>query len=133
MRKIAREICFKLIFEYMFLKEQKDILESEIVLNEKGFDSNDIDYITKVYNGVIENFDSLKEKIATLSKRFSLERIYKVDLSILLIALYELNNLNNTPSAVVIDEAVRIAKVYSTDQSLNFVNGILAEYLKERS
>lgn len=133
MRKTAREICFKLIFEYMFLNEQKDVLESEIVSSEEGLNDSDKEFIATIYNGVIENYDSLKKEIATLSKKFSVERIYKVDLSILLIAIYELNHLNDTPQAVVIDEAVRIAKVYSTENSLNFVNGILAEYVKERS
>lgn len=133
MRKTAREICFKLIFEYMFLNEQENILESEIVLGEEGLNDSDKEFIATIYNGVIENFDSLKNEIANLSKKFSIERIYRVDLSILLIAIYELDNLDDTPKAVVIDEAVRIAKVYSTENSLNFVNGILAEYVKERS
>ena len=60
-------------------------------------------------------------------KGYTLNRIYKVDLSILKIAVYEIMFSNlQTPNSVVINEAVELAKKYSTDKSYSFVNGILA-------
>ncbi|MDD4002737.1 MAG: transcription antitermination factor NusB [Clostridia bacterium] len=129
MRKQAREHAFKLIFEYLFLKTKN--VEG---LSEQPSQLSDTDklYIDKVYNGVVENFDSLYAEIAALSEDFKAERIFKVDLAILLLAMYEIKYADDIPDIVSVNEAVELAKVYSTDKSHTFINGILAAYLKAK-
>lgn len=69
--------------------------------------------------------------ISSLSKNWPIERMGRVDLSILRLALYELTSEKETPSSVVIDEAVELAKKFSTLDAAKFINGILGAYLKE--
>lgn len=129
MRKIAREKCLALVFEFMFLKEEKNIDEVEFVNDNNDLTEDDLGFIKNTYSGIVENFDNLKEEISKYLIGYSIDRIYKVDLAILLISLYEIKQKQN-PIAVVIDEAVRLAKMFSTDKSLGFINGVLAEYVK---
>ena len=85
----------------------------------------------KVYYGVIEKYDELKEIIVSHAQGFSFDRIFKPDLSALLLALYEMKYMPDIPNAVSINEAVELVKTYSTDKSHVFVNGILASVNKE--
>lgn len=124
----AREACFKLVFEYEFLKQKNQVTLDEFLIN-KDIEGDDADYIIKVYNGVMENDALLSEKIKTHLKNYTLERIFKIDLAILKLAIYEIEYLNEKPS-VVINEAVELSKKYSTDNSYKFINGLLATIVK---
>jgi N utilization substance protein B len=130
MRKQAREQAFKLIFEYLFLKTK-----NAEGLPEQPPQLSDTDklYIDNVYGGVVKNFDELYADIAALSEDFKAERIFKVDLAILLLAMYEIKYADDIPDIVSVNEAVELAKVYSTDKSHTFINGILAAYIKAKS
>lgn len=130
MRKQAREYVFKLIFEYIFLKEKNNDGLTE-VLPENLTDS-DKEYINKVYSGVLDNYAELFEAVSRLSSEFKAERVYKVDLAILLLAMYEIRFFEEVPDVVAVNEAVELAKSYSTDKSHSFINGILASYIKEK-
>lgn len=129
-RRQARESCFKLMFEYEFLKERNDIslstyLESEDITEE------DAEFIKNEYDGLIEKNQELEDIISKYLKGYTLSRIFKADLAILKIAIYEMLFSNeSTPAQVVINEAVELAKKYSTDKSYSFVNGLLASVNK---
>lgn len=69
--------------------------------------------------------------IEGLSVDWPLDRLGKVDLSILRLALYELNS-GETPSSVVVNEAVELAKKYSSEEAGKFINGILGSYLRKK-
>lgn len=131
MRKFARETAFKLIFEYLFLKEQNETSIKELC-SAPELSDEDRDYINAVYNGVIGKYDEIYGEIAGLSSDFKAERIYKVDLAILLLAIYEIDYMEDVPDIVAVNEAVETAKVYSTDKSHLFINGILASYLSNK-
>ena len=127
MRKYAREVAFSLTFEYLFTKEKNDL--GLDLFEKKYLTGDDVKYITDTYNGVVAQFESLQEKAASLAKGYKLERIYKVDLAILILAIYEMSN-TDIPAEVCINEAVELAKKFSTDKSVGFVNGILAQVNK---
>ena len=122
MRKYAREVTFSLTFEYLFTKTKNDL--GLDLFEKKHLTGDDVDYITKTYDGVVEQFDALQEKAASLAKGYKLDRIYKVDLAILILAIYELSN-TDVPAEVCINEAVDIAKVYDDVKAPRFINGIL--------
>ena len=129
-RKVAREDCFKLIFEYQFLK-----LKNELTL-EEFFSDNDLldedkEYVERVYQGIIDHNEEILKVIESHLNGYVISRVYKVDLAILTLAVYELMYDKQLPSAVVINEAVEIAKKYSTDKSYSFINGVLASIVKE--
>ena len=90
----------------------------------------DLTFADTLVKGVIGQKQSLDSVVAEFSRSFKLNRIYRPDLAALELALYEMKNCD-TPHPVVINEAVDIAKKYSTEKSVSYVNGILAAY--ERS
>lgn len=124
----AREACFKLAFEYEFLKQKNELTLDEF-LAEKDIEEQDVDYIKQIYQGIIENEEYLNNKISSHLKNFTLERIFKIDLAILKLAIYEIEFLKEAPS-VVINEAVELSKKFSTDNNYKFVNGVLAQIVK---
>lgn len=124
----AREACFKLVFEYEFLR-QKNELTLEEFLSTKEIDAEDADYVKQIYQGTIDKEEYLNQKIASHLKGYTLERIFKIDLAILKLAIYEIDFLKESPS-IVINEAVELSKKYSTDNNYKFVNGVLAQIVK---
>lgn len=136
MRKDARKVAFSLIYEYIFTQQADDgalqqFLESYDA-DEKKFDldEQDVEFVKNIYNGTVNNFNDYRNRVAALAKGFKEERLFKVDLAILMMALYELE-CTDTPAPVVINEAVNLGKIYSTENSAGFINGILAQYLKD--
>ncbi len=131
-RTAIRESAFKLIYsleiqKYNDLKEQIDVyFESENIENKEAKE-----YIEDAVLG-IENH---KEEILGLIERnlksdWKIDRISRIDLSILKLAIYEIQ-YKDIPFKVVINEAVELAKKYGEDSSKNFVNGILASIVNK--
>lgn len=129
-RKLARECAYKLIFGYVFTKE-RDMETMLDFAKEPTLSVEDKAYMAEVYDNVIENYDELINIIANLAIGFELKRIYKPDLAVLMLAIYEMKYLSDVPNEVAINEAVNICKKYSTQKSSSFVNGILASFYKE--
>jgi N utilization substance protein B len=80
----------------------------------------------ELVHGVEANRPALDEAIASHAKGWTLDRMPRIDLTVLRIACYELVGRPDVPVAVVIDEAVEMAKRFSTDDSGRFVNGVLS-------
>ena len=89
------------------------------------------DYARALAVGTKEKLEELDAFIAKLSEGWSLDRQPAVDRNILRIALYEMRYVDSVPPIVAIDEAVEMAKKYSTAESGKFVNGVLAGYLRQ--
>ncbi len=129
-RILARENCFKLMFEYEFLKERNELSLFNLTDTE-DLTEEEKELVKQEYLGLIENNEKIEEIITKYLKGYTLSRIYKVDLAILKIAIYEMMFSNQqTPSKVIINEAVELAKKYSTEKSYSFVNGVLASVNK---
>ncbi len=123
-RKVARESTMKLLYE---MEMNKEFSEEKIedFLSYKDYSKNEVDYIKDIAENFIEKKDKIDELIDKNVKNWSLDRLSKVDLSILRIAVYEIYYRADIPKEVSINEAVEIAKKYSTDESSKFINGIL--------
>lgn len=80
----------------------------------------------RMIEGVIAHSDELDHAIGGASDHWSIERMPVIDRAILRLGLYELRHAPATPAAVIVNEAVRLAKTYSTQRSGAFVNGVLA-------
>ena len=87
----------------------------------------------ELVQGVWSERQELDEAIGAAARRWTVERMPPVDRNILRMALWELRHHSRTPVPVVISEAVRLAKAYSTERSGGFVNGVLAQLAKERA
>ena len=131
-RTAIREKAFKLIYsleiqKYNSLEEQINIyFESENITDEK-----EKKYIEDAVLGIEKNKDeicSLIEK--NLKSDWKIDRISKIDLSILKLAIYEIK-YKEIPFKIAINEAVELAKRYGENPSKNFVNGILASIVNK--
>jgi len=80
----------------------------------------------QLVEGVMAESTQLDAAITGASDHWSIERMPVIDRAILRLGLYELRHHRSTPAAVVVNEAVRLAKTYSTQRSGSFVNGVLA-------
>lgn len=129
-RRIARENIYKLVFEYLFY-DSLNQTSLELMLLDSNLTEDDKKYVMNVYEGVAAKKDELLALIEKHAKGFRIDRIFRPDLSALLIATYELKFLDDVPPAVAISEAVELVKKYSTDKSYSFVNGVLAGVYKE--
>lgn len=130
-RSAAREETFKLLYS---LEIQKENIEeqTEIYLeNEEISDENTKTYMKNIVDGIEKNITTIEEKISeNLKKDWKIERISKINLVLLKLAIYEIL-FTETPFKVVINEVVELAKKYGDDTSPNFINGILASIVKE--
>ena len=128
-RKQAREEAFILIFEKAF----NDIPPSEIL--EIAGEVRDLipdEYIEKVFFGVFDNLDKIDELISKNSVGWKISRISKTALSILRLAIFEIEYYDEIPDSVSINEAVELSKKYATKEDASFVNGILSTIVKEK-
>ena len=130
-RTEARDMAFKFLYQVEVQKEN-----NEEVVN-LFFENNEIEskdaqkYILDIANGVNENLENIIELIKkNLKQDWKIERISKVTLAILKLAIYEIVYAK-IPFKVVINEAVELAKKYGEDSAPAFVNGILASIVKE--
>jgi transcription antitermination protein NusB len=89
------------------------------------------DYVREVVTGVAEHIDELDELIRRYARNWDLERMPALDRAILRLATYELGHRLDVPRNVVINEAVELAKVFSTEESGKFVNGMLSAMASE--
>ena len=129
MRRIAREDLFKLIFEFTFYNSPNDCTR-ELLLLDESLDDDDREFVNSAYRGIIARVDELNEVISAHLAGYRLERVYRPDYVILLVATYELLE-KTAPTAVVINEAVELAKKFGTGKSGGFINGVLAKIQKD--
>lgn len=128
-RKASREIAMKLLYQ---LEIQKDDREAQInmVLEENSLSDKDREYITDIIAGVQKNQAFIDNIIEVNSKGWKIGRISKVDLSIMRLSIYEISFRADIPYNVSVNEAVELAKKYSSEDAGSFVNGILSKVQK---
>ncbi|MDR0426905.1 MAG: transcription antitermination factor NusB [Clostridiales bacterium] len=129
MRKTARDIAFKLVFESLINQSGGNITYRKFC---EPLDADDRAYVDEILSGVRDSKTVLDGVIEGYASGFSLSRIYKIDRAVLLVAVYEILYKDDVPVKVSANEAVELAKTYSTDNSPAFINGILASVIKDR-
>jgi N utilization substance protein B len=99
------------------------------IVGTANLDQNAKKFADNIVTEVMRKQKEIDQQIQILAPQYAVERIAAVDRALLRMGVYELTE-SDVPPAVVIDEAIEIAKEYSTDQSGAFINGILASILK---
>ncbi|MBQ4119728.1 MAG: transcription antitermination factor NusB [Clostridia bacterium] len=128
-RRQAREEAFILIFEKQFnLLDISEILE----IAKEVRDLEPDDYIKTVFSGVYDNVDDIDSIISENAIGWKINRISKVSLCILRLAIYEMKYIDDIPPSVSINEAVELAKKYATKEDASFINGILSTVEKSK-
>lgn len=123
-----REQAFFLIFENQFITVDN---EEAIQLYSENVEPVG-EYAIEIYTGVKENNENLENLITQFSNGWKLNRIPKVNISILKLALYEMIYVDSVPDSVAINEAVELAKKYSGNEDASFINGILGAYSRSK-
>lgn len=127
-RRASRECAMKYFFERLVNESYNDLTYE--VLQGMLLDDG-LDYFERLVSDVNEKFDFLKQTVANYTLKYDANRIYKIDLSILMIATNEILFYQDLPNKVAINEAIEIAKIYSTDNSPIFINGVLGSIVKD--
>lgn len=131
-RKIDREICYQMLFSTLFLNENDVDFDKELLLaTEEELKEDSKEYIKNTFFGVIKKRAEIEAIIEKHLNGYSLQGLYKTDLTGLMLAVYELKFNADIPQKVVVNEIVEICKKFSNEKSSKFVNGVLASILKE--
>lgn len=130
MRTKAREAVFKVIFASRFSGEIDSNLKNALYKKE-NLSADDIAYADKVMTLVSGHESEFNEIIDRLSVAFPQSGLYPSDLSILYIALAEIEYMDDIPFAVSVNEAANIASKYSSEKSASFISGILSAVKKD--
>lgn len=131
-RRELREHLFLMLFRRDFYEteELKEQMEFYLEQLEKPLEK-DLAYLEKKFQNVLEHMEELDEKISFVATGWKLNRMGKVELTILRLAVYEMEYDEDVPVKVAINEAVELAKKYGEDNSAGFVNGVLAKVAKD--
>lgn len=130
-RSLAREETFKLLYSLEIQKENLKEQTEIYIENAEISDNNTKKYMMEIVEGIEKNSIVIQEKISqNLKKDWKIERISKINLVLLKLAIYEII-YTETPFKVVINEVIELAKKYGDDTSPTFINGILASIVKE--
>lgn len=129
-RRLARETAMQFLYEMEINSDLSKEYYNKNLLS-KLVDSKDTVFINNLINTYIENKDTIDSKIEEKLKNWKLDRLNKVELSILRLAVTEIKFIEDIPVKVSVNEAVEISKRFCDDDSYVFINGILGEVLNE--
>ncbi len=130
-RREIREHIFRMLFRKDFhdeteLNEQIDFYFDSLETPKE----EDLIYLRERFNKIIEKIPDIDVILAEASSGWKLNRLGKVDLTIMRLAAYEIEYDDEIPNKVAINEAVEIAKIFGGESSGAFVNGVLAKLIK---
>ena len=125
----TREHAMELLFQIGF---RNDPISNQIETFKENFPEviEDEAYFLDIVYGVINSRGELDEKFVPFLKNWKLERLPQTDRIILEIAVYEILTVEEIPTSVSINEAVKLAKKYGTDNSSSYINGVLSNFVK---
>ena len=131
-RRSLREQVFKLLFRVEFnekeeMEEQCHLFleHEEVVMTEE-----EETQIVEKYKAIHEKLEEIDAMINEKAKGWNTDRMGKVDLTVIRLAVYEMKYDETIPDGVAINEAVELAKMYGQDESAGFVNGVLAKFVE---
>ena len=125
-RKLSREKGMELLFGMTLNKENvEETLETFVENYEGNINEIDLTYIKQLLIGIENNKEEIDNLISNNLHNWKLDRISKVNLSILRLAAYELLYDDEVPKGVAINEALEITRKYSDEKSVSFINGVL--------
>jgi transcription antitermination factor NusB len=131
-RRRARELALQLLYQHELTRSSAAVMQREF----EEFNSAPPAvqaFASELLAGCLEHLGEIDEELEQQTSHWRLERLAAVDRNILRLGLYELLFRPDTPPAVVIDEAIEIAKKFGAEDSGRFVNGVLDGFLKRKS
>lgn len=137
-RHLGRIIALQTLYEEEFRVDAGDVdfdlqevLDRNIARYKEMVD--DIDFITKLVSGVSKQSAELDKLLQPVAPEWPIDQIARMDRMVLRMGLYELENSNDVPPKVVINEAVELAKAFGGENSSKFINGVLGTLLRQKN
>lgn len=128
-RSELREHIFHMLFQVDFNPEEEQIEQMDLYVDGLGeIQDKDKAYIEKKYQDVISHISEIDASLNEQTEGWKTSRMNKVDLTILRLAIFEMKWDEDVPAGVAINEAVELAKKYSSDDGPAFINGVLAKF-----
>ncbi len=125
-RKLSREKTMELLFGMTLSKDTvEEVVETFVENYEGNIKEIDLTYVNRALIGVENNMEAIDEAISSNLQNWKIDRISKVNLTILRLAAYEILFDENVPRNVAINEALEITRRYSDEKSVSFINGVL--------
>ncbi len=128
-RKQAREGTMKLLYQ-MEINEDFSEEAKNIYLENFIFDELEKEYILDAMSRIRDNLETIDSYIKANLEGWNINRVAKIDLAVLRIAIYEILYRKDIPVEVSINEAIEIVKKYSTEDSFKFINGVLGGFVR---
>lgn len=123
-RRKARECALQLLFQWEGDRPDPASLLPDFWRGRKE-DASTREFAEQLFRGTVAAVEEIDALIAAHSQHWKLGRMAAVDRNLLRLAVHELQARPDTPAAVVIDEALEIARRFSSDESVEFINGVL--------
>lgn len=129
-RRELREQIFKMLFRIEFHEGMEMEDQMQLFLEEEGeISKEDSEYIRNKYENIVEHLEEIDASVNEKAKGWKTSRMAKVELSLIRLAVYEIQYDEDIPAGVAINEAVELAKKYGADSSPAFINGVLAKFV----
>ncbi len=130
-RRRGREYILRFLFQFDFTGKRPDEEDLKAFWADKDDEDDEIKgFVRDILYGTIDHITEIDNTISKVAEHWQIERMAAVDRNILRAATYELLFRKDIPSTVTINEALEIAKKYSTSESVPFINGILDRIAK---
>lgn len=124
-RRLARENCLQSLYVSDIAHREASSVLASFQMLDFASEQKNFDFYKSLYSSTMSNLAKIDGIISGISLNWEIERMPAVDRAILRMAVCELMILGDAPVAVIIDEAIELAKKYSTDKSGKFINGVL--------
>lgn len=123
-RHRARKLAFKALFSWEL---NKSTTFTDILIIESNLDRCEIEseFGERIFSGVLNNIETIDNILSRHLDNWELERLNKIDLSILRLSIFSLSSFKDISEAVTINEAINISKEFGTNDSYKFINGVL--------
>ena len=128
-RTSARAAAMKLLYEWEMGGDGGE--ETRVGMLEIQPGEKETEYMEALYEGVKANVQAIDETIEKFAVGWKIDRIMRVDLTILRLAIYELN-YTDLSDAVAVNEALELARAYSTPEAVSFINGVLGSMIRSK-
>ena len=135
-RRELREQIFLLLFRVEFNNPEEMPAQLKMFFETGSYDEDmhsfrekDREYITEKYNHIMESLPDIDKQLSEKAENWDITRMGKVELTVLRLAVYEIEKDDSVPASVAINEAVELAKKFGQDGSGAFVNAVLAKFV----
>lgn len=128
-RRAVRELALKILFACELGNNEQNLIKEQLYIDE-AVDDVGQEFCNNLINGVVEHNNEIDDLIKKYSIEWDINRMSVVDKNIMRLAIYEIFYEPDIPEPVAVNEAIELAKLYSTDEGARFINGILGKMIK---